>query len=293
MKICPPVCSPRLLGMVMSLACLQILPAEPIVQSGQTIAFLGDSITQHGAAHPSGYVRLVESGLKANGIEVKVIGAGISAHKSNQMLERLQQDVLDKKPALMTLSCGVNDVWHGAKGVSLEDYKKNITEIVDRCAAAGVKVVILTATPIRENDNENNQKLAGYNAFLKQLATEHKLPLADLSAAMWAELNKPTHPRPPGDFLTVDGVHMNPLGNEIMAIGVLEAFGLDAAQMSKAREVWLTQSVAIRAEGQVTKAEWEKIMAVAAQQKKPANAVLGEALAEALKTMASPQTSEQ
>src|SRR5690606_9289238 len=105
--------------------------------------FLGNSITQQGAGAPTGYVRLVESGLKANGIDVKVIGAGISGHKSNQMLERLQKDVLDKKPTWMTLSCGVNDVWHGERGVALDDYKKNITAIVDRCAEAGVKVVIL------------------------------------------------------------------------------------------------------------------------------------------------------
>ena len=76
--------------------------------------------------------------------DVIIIGAGISGHKSNQMLERLERDVLSKKPDWMTLSCGVNDVWHGAKGVALPEYQKNITEIVDKAQAANVKVIILT-----------------------------------------------------------------------------------------------------------------------------------------------------
>jgi lysophospholipase L1-like esterase len=271
-----------------SVAFFSALPAAPLVQSGETIAFLGDSITQQGAGAPTGYVRLVESGLKANGIDVKVIGAGISGHKSNQMLERLQKDVLDKKPTWMTLSCGVNDVWHGERGVALDDYKKNITAIVDRCAEAGVKVVILTATPIKENDNDNNRKLAGYNEFLKQLAAERKLPLADLNTAMWAELNQPTQPRPAGDFLTSDGVHMNPIGDGIMAVGVLEAFGLDAAQLAKAREAWQERPVFLKATGQISFAEYKKLVALAAKQKKTVAAVLSEALNAGLKTLESP-----
>ncbi len=83
--------------------------AELPVKDGQKIAFLGDSITQQGAG-TGGYVRLVISGLEANGIKATAIPAGISGHKSNQMLERLDRDVLSKKPDWMTLSCGVNDV---------------------------------------------------------------------------------------------------------------------------------------------------------------------------------------
>ncbi|HZE96433.1 MAG TPA: GDSL-type esterase/lipase family protein, partial [Planctomycetota bacterium] len=106
------------------------------VKDGEKIAFLGDSITQGGMG-PTGYVTLVIQGLKANGVNATAIGAGISGHKSNDMLARLQKDVIDRKPDWMTLSCGVNDVWHGAKGVVLEDYKANITQIVDKAQAAG------------------------------------------------------------------------------------------------------------------------------------------------------------
>lgn len=215
-----------------------IQAAEPLIRSGQTLAFLGDSITQFGAASSGGYVRLVESGLAAIGCTVKVIPAGISGHKSNQMRERLDKDVLSKKPDWMTLSCGVNDVWHGANGVPLDAYKVNITDIVDRCEKAGVKVMILTATEIGlPVDNPNNTKLKAYNEFLRQLAAERKLPIADLFADMVAQQDADKAAKVKRS-LTVDGVHMNPYGNLMMARGVLRAFGLDDAQMAKVEAAW-------------------------------------------------------
>ena len=165
------------------------LAQTPAVKSGDSIAFMGDSITQGGWENPVGYVRLVMSGLEANGIQAKAIPAGISGHKSNNMLERLRRDVLDKKPTWMTLSCGVNDVWHGANGVPLPQYKTNITAIIEQAQAAGIKVMVLTATVITEQqDNPNNQKLAAYNEFLRALAKEKGCLLADLNADMWAGL---------------------------------------------------------------------------------------------------------
>ncbi|MEO8614421.1 MAG: GDSL-type esterase/lipase family protein [Luteolibacter sp.] len=216
---------------------LGVVNAEVAVKSGQKIAFLGDSITAQGA-QPGGYVTLVIRGLEANGVKATAIPAGISGHKSDQMLARLEKDVLRKKPDWMTLSCGVNDVWHGAKGVPLDQYKVNITKIVDQCQTAGIKVMIFTSTMIKEDAaNELNVKLATYNAFLHELATEKKCLLADLNAAMQAELAK-AGPDRKGNILTKDGVHMNAMGNQMMATGVLEAFGLDATQIAKARGNW-------------------------------------------------------
>ncbi len=204
-----------------------------LVKNGESIAFLGDSITAGGAANSGGYVRLVASGLAAQGIDVTVIPAGISGNKSDQMLARLDNDVLSKKPAWMTLSCGVNDVWHGPKGIPLEAYKKNITDILDRCRQAGVKVVILTSTQIKlPLTSPENVKLADYNAFLRDIAKARNLPLADLSAAMAAD--QAANQR----VLTVDGVHMNLYGNLMMAKGVLSAFGLDDRQLATAYAKW-------------------------------------------------------
>lgn len=228
--------------------------AEIAVKNGDKIAFLGDSITAGGWGNPAGYVKLVIAGLEANGIKAEPVPAGIGGHKSDQMLARLDKDVLSKKPQWMTLSCGVNDVWHGPRGVPLDDamaksgtyddtvatrgtYKKNITAIIDQAQAAGVKPVILTATVIQENlDSKENGLIAPYNAFLRELAKEKHLPLADLNA-MFQERIKAEN-KPNVKVLTSDGVHMNVEGNKLMAIGVLQALGLNAAELDKAKASW-------------------------------------------------------
>ena len=127
----------------------------------------------------------------------------------------------------MTLSCGVNDVWHGERGVKLEDYKTNITAIVDKAQGAGVKVMILTSTMIKEDQsNDLNQKLLPYNEFLRELAKEKSCLLADLNLEMQEELKTFPADAQKGKQLTSDGVHMNPLGNAMMAKGILKAFGV-------------------------------------------------------------------
>ncbi|MCM8539318.1 MAG: SGNH/GDSL hydrolase family protein [Lentisphaeraceae bacterium] len=215
-----------------------LFAAEIVIKNGEKIAFLGDSITQAGK-RKGGYCQLVLLALKDQGIEATPVFAGISGHKSNQMLARLDKDVLKHKPNWMTLSCGVNDVWHGKKGVDLESYKKNITAIVDKAQAAGVKVILLTSTMIKEDQsNKLNQQLAPYNAFLKELAKEKNCLFADLNQDMQDALKKFPKDAKKGKQLTSDGVHMNALGNIMMARGVAKAFGLADAQLDESEKKW-------------------------------------------------------
>ena len=265
------------------------LLAEPIIKDGQKLAFMGDSITQFGAGQSSGYVRLIVSGLEANSIKVVPVFAGISGHKSNDMLARLDRDVIGKKPDFMTLSCGVNDVWHGERGVPLDLYKKNITEICDKAQAAGIQVVVLTSTMIYEDQaTANNQKLVPYNEFLRTLAKERKLPLADLNADMQAAVaaaKAANAPKPNKvNYLTSDGVHMAPPGDQMMADGVLRALGLDAGQIAKAKAAWLTipKSTQLKVTATVSLAEYNRLMELAAKEKLSCDEYVGSLLNQAV-----------
>ncbi len=212
------------------------------LKNGDSVAFMGDSITQRGWG-AGGYVRMCEAAFKANGLDIRIIPAGISGHKSPDMLARLKRDVLDKKPIYMTLSCGVNDVWHQDhnKGVMLPEYKKNITKIIDTAQAAGVKVIVLTSTMIYEDvNNVRNQKLAPYNDFLRKIAKEKGCKLVDLNAEMQKQVaafrsatgsNK--------NYLTSDGVHMASLGNRMMATSILkDGFDFSADELKKSEEAF-------------------------------------------------------
>ncbi|HSI84807.1 MAG: SGNH/GDSL hydrolase family protein [Candidatus Methylacidiphilales bacterium] len=253
------------------------VPGQVAIKDGESIGFMGDSITAGGAGSPSGYVRLVISGLKAIGRTVTPYPAGISGHKSNQMLARLDKDIIEKKPTWMTLSCGVNDVWHGPKGVPLPEYKENITKIIDKCQAAGIKVMILTSTMIREDGSTaENKKLAEYNDFLRALATEKKCLLADLNADMQKIVSEKKAAGQQGDTLTVDGVHMNPLGNIMMATGVLRAFGLSDEQMKTVNTSWDTVTTTVPAS--ITLRDYKLLQDAAAKTKRNIGAVISDSV---------------
>lgn len=270
--------APALLALVAGLLVSPAVGQTPGPQAGQKVAFLGDSITQFGET-PAGYVGLVAMALEKNGRKIEVIPAGVSGNTSKDILARFKRDVLDKTPDWMTLSCGVNDVWHGDQGVDLETYKKNITSMVDQATAANIKVVILTATMINEDPtNAFNQKLAAYNDFLRQLASDRKLLLADLNAAMQADLaqRKTADPAAKGPLLTVDGVHMNAYGNQMMATAILKTFGITDQQLAELKAAWndIPGAVVINVKASLTLNEYIKLQTLSAGENKPVDQLL-------------------
>jgi lysophospholipase L1-like esterase len=266
-----------------------LVQAEILVKKGEKIAFLGDSITAAGFSNAGGYVQLIGAGLAANGVKVELIGAGRSGHKSDQMLARLDRDVLSKKPQWMTLSCGVNDVWHGPNGILLPDYEKNVTAIVDQAQQAGIKVLIFTSTMITEDQNNpNNQKLEPYNQFLRTLAKEKNCKLADLNADMQAALaDARKSPSAKGNLLTTDGVHMAFAGDLMMASGVLKSLGLDAKELTKAKDTWmgLPNTNVLEAKVVLTQRQAEKLAKQAASRSMTAKELADEEFNKAIQSL--------
>jgi lysophospholipase L1-like esterase len=230
---------PFLLVAVFFLLPVRAAPADLLVKNGDKIAFLGDSITEQGWELPGGYVKLTVAGLQTLGVQITPIPAGIGGQTSRDMLARFATDIVAKKPDWVTISCGVNDVWHNPGGVPLDEYEKNVTSMVDQAQAAGIKVLIMTATVIGENPAEdNNKKLVAYNDFLHQLATQRHLPVAEENAAFQAAI-KATPPLPGGaPLITIDGVHPNPDGAQIVASTLLAGFGATPAQVAQAAQAW-------------------------------------------------------
>ncbi len=189
---------------------------------------------------PGGYVWLVRHFLKDlyPELNIETLNAGISGHKSNDMMARYQRDVLDKKPDLVTISVGVNDVWHGfdeghpngdgPRGIPIPDFVKNVDSMVTQAQSAGIKVVILSTTLIYENlDSLENAKATSYNAALRDIARRHNCTFVDYQKP-FRNLVKTYRNTTGGrdNFLTVDGVHMNAEGNKVMAHTLLTSLGV-------------------------------------------------------------------
>lgn len=206
----------------------ELAPASLQLKTGDSIVSIGDSITAQG-----GYLDDINAVLGEQYPDLKipkVINRGVDGQRSEQLINRFANDVVALKPAFVTISIGINDVWHRLKNPPDENvlvsYKKNIATMVDLSQAAGIKVILLAPTIIQEDpQSEGNVRLTKYVEAMKQVAADKKCQFVDLHGLFLAALaKKPVGET--GNWLTVDGVHMRPLGNAIMAVGVLRALGV-------------------------------------------------------------------
>jgi lysophospholipase L1-like esterase len=212
------------------------IPREPLLRSGSQIVAIGDSITQAG-----GYLKDVDAVLAKRYPELKLApirNVGISGQKAEDLVKRFQRDVADKKPAIVTISVGINDVWHRAGQAHdpnvLAQYWVNVSRMVEMAQKAGITVILLTPTVIGENSDEGaNKRLRIYIEAEKQVARERKCILVDLHAMFLTALAKrPSEQVGKDKWLTSDGVHMSPAGDALMAIGVLRALGVPDRQIA-------------------------------------------------------------
>lgn len=199
--------------------------------NGDRIAFLGDSITQCGSDDPRGWVNILESRVRKEVDEVAFIHAGIGGNTSADMLKRINADVIRRKPTWVFFSCGVNDSPNPAAdnpGVPLDKYVKNVSTIFDKLDKTGAKIVVLSQTPVMEDDPNYgaNINLVSYNAELKRMALERKYIYLDPGAAIRKAIAEKKDPKK--RTLTWDGTHLNDRGNAIYADTVLK--GLEQEQ---------------------------------------------------------------
>jgi len=102
--------------------------------------------------------------------------------------------------------------------------------------------MLLTVTMFTEDQNHpNNQKLVAYNEAIRTLAKEKHCLLADVNSLMQAAVKLPdgapvVTPKP--NRIADDGIHLNPIGHQIMAGCILQAFGLTDAQLQAAKAKW-------------------------------------------------------
>jgi hypothetical protein len=96
------------------------------------------------------------------------------------------------------------------------------------------------------------------------------------------ETNAPKPNR--ANYLTSDGVHMAPQGDQMMAEGVLMALGLDEAQMAKAKSAWLEIPAAAKVQinKMVSLKEYNKLAEAAAKENLPVNEYLDRELSKAV-----------
>ena len=202
------------------------------------IIMFGDSTTA-----PRGAVKVyatrVEIALQSIGSSLSVSNSGVPSNTTVQARKRLQEEVLRHKPRIVVMQFGINDsavdVWKKPPmtepRVSLSAFIDNYRAMITEAQQQGAKVIVMTTNPLRwtsklrelygkppyhadAEDGFESLNLRRYNAALRKIATELKVPLVDVHTAYpaFAEKHKTTI-----DAMLTDGMHPGDLGHQLVA----------------------------------------------------------------------------
>ncbi len=214
-----------------------IEPQPEALRNKHRIVVVGDSITQSGGQY-GGYVWLLQRYLNFLYPQqpVEIISSGVSGNTSTQLYERFKQDVLEKKPDLITINIGVNDVLQSFQTPTTarpniptpQEYRQNLTAMVDVATAKAIPVLLLSPTIIYEDlSGRENQRIAEYIAVMRDVALQYHCQFIDLNVPFRHVIS--TYQRYGGqgqNLLTRDGIHPNIAGHQIIAYTILKGWGV-------------------------------------------------------------------
>ncbi|MER7000548.1 GDSL-type esterase/lipase family protein [Streptomyces sp. NPDC000410] len=101
------------------------------------------------------------------------VNAGDNGNTSADLRGRVDSDIVACDPEMVTVLIGANDV---RNGVPVEEYRDNLTAIVDRIDdKTSARIALMSLPPLGEDlDAEINHELRDYNAVVKETATRTK-----------------------------------------------------------------------------------------------------------------------
>jgi len=165
----------------------------------------GDSLTA-GYGLPAGqaFPARLEAWLHQQGIEARVVNAGVSGDTTAGGLARLDWGLADK-PDLVILALGANDA---LRGIEPSSVRENLDKMIGKIEASGAKMLLLgmLAPP-----NWGEEYRHAFDQIFPELARIHHLPLYPFfleGVAMKPELNQPDglHPNERGVAVLVDRI---------------------------------------------------------------------------------------
>jgi lysophospholipase L1-like esterase len=208
-----------------------------VFQPGQTLLFIGDSITDcgrrsHAAPYGEGYVSLARALLLARHPELplRVINQGIGGNRVIDLAARWEEDVIAHQPAWLTICIGINDVWRAFDGhpelaVPLDLFAATYRRLLDRARAATQTNIILMEPYLIEPSLADPMRRAmdSYGALVRELAEEYATTLVHTQAAFDAALATT-----PATLWANDRIHPNLPGHSIIALAWLRAVGFSS-----------------------------------------------------------------
>ena len=224
-----------LLALMVVVACVRAEDTTYALRDGDTLAFLGDSIT---AAR--GYTKIVEhyTLMRFPERRVRFVNAGQGGDTAHGSLRRLERDVFAQGATVLTVAFGINDIGWGTKADDLhrQQYLDSIREIVTRSRKRGIRVFICSPAITAEAPDTAEvgylQRMVDDGMALARSLGAESIDLSrgmrDIQRRIVAANSHEKDPSRHTRLHVDDGVHLNDLGQLAMGHALLRGLGAPA-----------------------------------------------------------------
>jgi len=215
-----------------------------LFEDGETVCFLGDSITARGSLQTNVSDFYL---TRFPDRTVHFVNAGRSGDTANGSLRRLQEDVIERKPTSVVIMFGMNDVGRGyytfeptaaqieSQNGALERFRKSMTTVVERIRkeAEDPRLIFMTPSPYDQTAEIEMTNLFGCNdglgrcgEIVRDLATANQAKVVDLHGPMTAFNLKQQETDPAYTIIGRDRVHPGAPGFLMMTWLFLKSQGV-------------------------------------------------------------------
>lgn len=195
-----------------------------------TILVLGDSLSAaYGIDPEQGWVALLGQRLKEQGYHYQIINSSISGDTTSNGKSRLTSLLHQYKPVILILGLGSND---GLRGLSTQEMKKNLTEMVVMAKKNHAKVLLIGfLIPV----NYGPEYRTKFELVYQEIAREQHLPevpflLAKVALDPNLMQEDGLHPNAKAQPIILDNVwrYLKPMVKERSAIAAATSSPLDS-----------------------------------------------------------------
>jgi lysophospholipase L1-like esterase len=168
-----------------------------------TVVCYGTSITRgypyvpEEDTYPCVLARRLNRKLRLEQTEATVINSGVPGENTVEGLARIEGDVVAHNPALTIIEFACNDVrYEPEKRVELDDFRRNLHQMIDRIQQICTDIIICTPTPIVDQFHVYSQEvdfyepwdgcnnaLLEYDEIVRQVQEDRDVAMCDLQAA--------------------------------------------------------------------------------------------------------------
>ena len=193
------------------------------------IVFFGDSISdanrnyRDDADLGTGYVKIAAGKLRLlyPDREFIILNRGVGGDRTEQLLARVQTDVVSEQPDAVILQVGINDAWHRfliGVPVTEEEFRTRYEALVKIIKKTGAKLILLQPYALNMGGMSRVRPyLNKFNAIIGEIARAEQVPLIPMDE-IFTGLTQDISP----EQFSVDGVHPTHRGCRYIADRVVK-----------------------------------------------------------------------